>query len=134
MQQLQQRIGDAVRQYRPDSPAAAQALQQASHGIDEAQLRDRLDLAGQFIAQGRAAYVAPSESASTEALRSLREQLSQAQAAAGATTRVGADALAEELGRVRALREQLQRLADASRALGERWHRAEREQQRRRWQ
>ena len=117
VQQLQQRIGDAARQYRPDSPEAAQALQQASHGIDESELRDRLDLAGQFIAQGRAAYVAPSESASTEALRALREQLAQAQAAAGASTPVSADALADELGRVRALREQLQRLADASRAL-----------------
>jgi hypothetical protein len=110
LQQLDQQLGDAARQYRADAPQAAQALTQAGHDLHEADLPNQLERAAQYIENGRAAYIAAAESGVTDGLRGLRDQLRQAAALAGARSAPERDAVGDELARVQALREQLQRL------------------------
>jgi hypothetical protein len=114
LQRLQGDIATAARRYRNDAPEAAHALEQAGRDLQESDLQGRLTIAAQFIEQGRAAYVAASESAVTDGMRGLRDQLQHAASLAGARTAAPADPIANALARVQNLREEVQGLANAN--------------------
>jgi hypothetical protein len=116
MQRLDSDMASARQQYRDSSPGVAQQLERAAGAARDADLANRLNTAAQYLERGRGAYIAASESAVTDGMRGLRDDLTRAAGmAGGGSTAPARDGVGDELARVQSLRQELQRLADAQR-------------------
>jgi len=117
VQELEQDARNTAQQIGDGQPGAADQIREALDKLRDAEVETRLAIAAAYIQQGEAVYVAGSESAVTEALRELRDDLQRARSALtntgpdepGETARD--DGLADTLAETRALRRELQRLA-----------------------
>jgi len=119
IQDLKQDARNTAAQVGESQPRVAEELQDAIEKLQEVQVDARLSVAADYIEQGEAVYVAASESAVTEALRQLREDLRRAEGMArdGSGERRGegeGNALAETLAETRQLRRDLQRMAEGT--------------------
>jgi hypothetical protein len=78
LQQLQQDAQTTARTYDEDEPRAADEIREGLQRIRDMEVEARIAVAAAYIEQGEAVYVASSESAVTEALRRLRDDLQRA--------------------------------------------------------
>jgi len=108
-----QQIGEA-------QPGAAEQVRDALDKVRDAEIETRIAVAAAYIEQGEAVYVAGSESAVTEALRELSEDLKHARALAesGGRDESGTgerqSGLAQTLADTQQLRRELQQLAEGN--------------------
>ena len=72
----------AAQTYDDDDPAAADEIRDGLQRLRDLEVEARIAVAAAYIEQGEAVYVASSESAVTEALRRLRDDLQRASAMA----------------------------------------------------
>jgi hypothetical protein len=114
IQQLQRDAQGSAQDFEEDQPRVADELREAISKLQEQEIEARIAVAAAYIEQGEAVYVASSESAVTEALRDLREDMRRAEGMA----RPGADGepqpgdrLQDALADTRSLRRGLQRAA-----------------------
>ena len=120
IQTLQQDARNTAQQIAENQPAAAEQVRDALDKIRDAEIETRIAVAAAYIEQGEAVYVAGSESAVTEALRELSEDLQRAQALgeAGAGGEPGSgqgrNGLAQTLAETQQLRRELQQLAEGN--------------------
>jgi hypothetical protein len=114
LQRLQQDAQAAARTYDEDDPRAADEIRDGIGRIRDMEVEARIAVAAAYIEQGEAVYVASSESAVTEALRRLRDDLQRASdlAAAGGQPRED-DGVRATLAETRELRRALQQAASA---------------------
>lgn len=117
IQALQQDARNTAQQIDDDQPVAAEQVRNALDKIRDAEVETRIAVAAAYIEQGEAVYVAGSESAVTEALRELSQDLQRARAlgesgqeAAGE----GQNSLARAFAETQQLRRELQRLAEGN--------------------
>jgi pilus assembly protein FimV len=123
VRQLGDAIGAAADRYRRDAPAMASALRAAQGTITGTDLANRLDIDAQYLDQGAGRAIASTDAAVTQSLGEVNRQLQAAAAGATPSQLAGAgraDALGQELARLRALRGQLARAADAAQSGGTR--------------
>ncbi|MDH3545463.1 MAG: hypothetical protein OEN22_00080 [Gammaproteobacteria bacterium] len=101
-----------------DQPRAAEMISDGIENLQELQIEARIAVAAAYIERGQGIYVAASESAVTEGLRELRDDLSRAErlvaGGTGTLDETGRDALDNALAETQQLRRTLQRLADGS--------------------
>jgi len=120
VQALEQDARNAANRITDEQPGAAEEIREALEELREAEIAARIAVAAAYIEQGEAVYVIGSESAVTEALRELRQDLSRAQsmvAANGSGSAEGeqqGDSLSETLANTQQLRRQLQELTRGS--------------------
>ncbi len=120
LQKLDQDARNTAQQIAESQPGAAGQLREALEKLRESEIESRMSVAAAYIEQGEAVYVAASESAVTEALREFKTDIERAgaMAAGGAGQQAGRgeqrDGLAEALAEARALRRELQQLADGN--------------------
>lgn len=115
VQRLEREMTSSARSLRNDAGSTSQTLERAVQDLRDSELQARLAIAADYIRRGGAAFVAGSESAVTDGLRDLRDQLRRAESmAGGATANAGQDPADEALSRVQALRRELQQLANAA--------------------
>ena len=114
LQQLQRDIQDTAGQFRQQSPEAVEQLDQAREVISQSQLEERLNVAAEYIAYGAAPYIAGSESAVTNALDEIGNRLRQAESDALGTDMTEQDPVERTLAEARALRQELEQLANSS--------------------
>ena len=117
LQQLEQDARNTAKQIADSEPAAAEQIREAVDNLREEEVETRLSVAAAYIEQGEAVYVAGSESAVTEALRELQQNLDRARSMVG-TGRDGEPrdetaqgGLRETLADTRELRRGLQQLS-----------------------
>ena len=112
LQALEQDIRTVARQIAEGQQRTAQQLEEAVEKLREQDIDTRLAFAAAYIERGEAVYVAGSESAVTDSLRELSEDLERAQAGlAGAQPGEGEqESLERTLADTRALRRNLQRM------------------------
>src|SRR6185437_6405792 len=121
VRQLDDAIAAAARAHREDAPGTAAALAHAQAAIRQGNLADRLDIAAQALDAGSVRAALPGERQLTQGLAEVQRQLQQAARIAGQGTApagAGANQLADELARLRALRSQLQQQANAAQSAG----------------
>ncbi|HTT05494.1 MAG TPA: hypothetical protein VMF64_09405 [Steroidobacteraceae bacterium] len=121
VRQLADAIAAEARAHRDDSPTTVAALGSAQAAIRGADLANRLDIAAQALDQGAARALGAGEAQVTQGLAEVQRRLQSAAVIAGqGATPAGAraDALADELARLRALRSQLQQSANAAQSAG----------------
>jgi hypothetical protein len=125
VQELEQKARNTAQQIKESQPGAAEQLREAIEKLRESEIETRIAVAAAYIEQGEAVYVAGSESAVTEALRELREDLERARSMAG-SGRNGergqgepGNGLNETLAETRELRRELQRLAEGGATRGD---------------
>ena len=118
VQALEQDARNTAAQIDENQPAAAEEIRDAIEKLREEEIETRIAVAAAYIEQGEAVYVAASESAVTEALRELSQDLERARGMArqnGDGERregeSGQPGLADTLAETRALRRELQQLA-----------------------
>jgi hypothetical protein len=116
LQDLEQDARNTARDLDDEEPRAAEEIREALEKLRELEIETRLAVAAMYIEQGEAIYIAGSESAVTQGMRELREDLQRAEdlAGQGSGGRGGEsrDGLAETLAATRQLRRELQRLAE----------------------
>jgi hypothetical protein len=122
LQSLDQDVRTEARHLRENKPRAAQQLEEAVTELREMRIDTRIAIAAAYIEQGEAIYVVASESAVTEALRGLRENLRRAQAMTGGSdgdpSRADQSRLSDTLVETRQLRRGLQQWSEANAANG----------------
>lgn len=124
VQDLEQDAHSSAQQLEDSQPGAAAQLRAAIDKLRESEIETRISVAAAYIEQGEAVYVAASESAVTEALRELQEDLERARSmvsAGGERGEGGAargDSVAEAIAETRQLRRELQQLAEANATRG----------------
>jgi hypothetical protein len=117
VQELEQEARNTAQQIGENEPQAAEQIREAIDKLREEEVETRISVAAAYIEQGEAVYVAGSESAVTEALRELQQDLDRARSmASGGRDGERGDpseraSLAQTLAETRALRRELQRLA-----------------------
>ena len=113
LQELQQDAQIAAQTYDDDDPRAAEEIREGIQRIRDLEVEARIAVAAAYIEQGEAVYVASSESAVTEALRRLRDDLQRASdlAEPGAGQPGAEEGVRETLAEARELRRALQRAA-----------------------
>jgi hypothetical protein len=119
VQDLEQDARNTAQQIADNQPAAADQIREALDKLREEEIETRIAVAAAYIEQGEAVYVAGSESAVTDALRELSEDLDRARdmARGGEGSESGEPGqgqqggLAETLADTRDLRRNLQDLA-----------------------
>ena len=119
LQRLQQDAQAAALAYDEDDPRAADEIREGLQRIRDMEVEARIAVAAAYIEQGEAVYVASSESAVTEALRRLRDDLQRASdmAEPAADREPGdGDRLRATLAETRDLRRALQQMADGESA------------------
>ncbi len=116
VQDLEQDARNTAQQIADNQPAAAEQIREAIDKLREAEIETRISVAAAYIEQGEAVYVAASESAVTEALRELSQDMERARSMVqsgrdGEEGREGQqNGLAETLAETRELRRELQQL------------------------
>ncbi|MDH3441685.1 MAG: hypothetical protein OEM63_13080, partial [Gammaproteobacteria bacterium] len=121
VQALEQDARNTAQQIGEAEPGAADQIREAIDKLREEEVETRIAVAASYIEIGEAVYVAGSESAVTEALRELREDLERARAMAdggrggeqGESDGQGGG-LEATLAETRALRRELQELAEGN--------------------
>ena len=119
LQGLEQDVKSTAQSLQESQPDAARQLEEALEQLREDEVDARIAISAAYIEQGEAVYVSGSESAITEALREFGEAVQGARDAASGG-RQNADSAEQEgsleraLADTRALRRQLQELANAS--------------------
>lgn len=109
LQQLQRDAQGVASNLNDDEPDAADEIQEGVRKLQEFEIEARIAVAAAYIEQGEAIYVASSESAVTEALRDLREDLQRAEGMIGGSgTQQAGSRLQAALSNARALRRGLQ--------------------------
>jgi Mg2+ and Co2+ transporter CorA len=123
VQQLEQDARNTAQQIAENEPEAAEQIRDAIDKLREDEVETRIAVAAAYIEQGEAVYVAGSESAVTEALRELQEDMARARSmvrsgedgengeAEGQGQRGG---IARTLAETRELRRELQQLAEGN--------------------
>lgn len=117
LQQLEQDARNTAQQISENEPAAAEQIREAVEKLREEEVETRLSVAAAYIEQGEAVYVAGSESAVTEALRELEQDLDRARSMVGNDPNrdpgdeQGQGGLQQTLAETRELRRGLQQLA-----------------------
>jgi hypothetical protein len=114
LQQLHRDAQGAAQTYDEDDPRAAHEIREGIQRVRDMEVEARIAVAAAYIEQGEAVYVASSESAVTEALRRLRDDLQRASDAAtpGDDAPPGAEErMRAALADTRELRRALQRAA-----------------------
>ncbi len=119
VQNLQQDVRNTATQIENNEPGAAGELREAVEKLQDMQVETRMQVAADYIEQGEAVYVAASESAVTEALRQLSEDIRRAQGMAGEgggqqRGEYGRNGIEETLAETRELRRNLQQLAEGN--------------------
>ncbi|MCH8070501.1 MAG: hypothetical protein IIA09_01030 [Proteobacteria bacterium] len=118
LQALEQDARNSARNLDDANPRAAEEIREALRKLREMEIETRLAVAATYIEQGEAIYIAASESAVTQGLRELRDDLQRAgeMAGQGGEGRGGAgrDGFAETLAATQQLRRALQRLAEGN--------------------
>jgi hypothetical protein len=120
IQTLQQDARNTAQQIAQQQPAAAEQVRDALDKIRAAEIETRIAVAAAYIEQGEAVYVAGSESAVTEALRELSDDLQRARALGESRANgepgsgAGQNGLAQTLAETRQLRRELQQLAEGN--------------------
>lgn len=118
LQALEQDARNSARDLDDANPRAAEEIREALRKLREMEIETRLAIAATYIEQGEAIYIAASESAVTQGLRELRDDLQRAgeMAGQGGEGRGGAgrDGFAETLAATQQLRRALQRLAEGN--------------------
>jgi len=116
VQALEQDARNAANQIAEDQPGAAEEIREALEKLSETEIAARIAVAAAYIEQGEAVYVIGSESAVTEALRELRQDIGRAQSMVAAGSGGAGqgererDNLAETLANTQQLRRELQEL------------------------
>jgi len=128
VQELEQNARNTAQQIAENQPGAAQELRDAIEKLRESEVETRIAVAAAYIEQGEAVYVAGSESAVTEALRELREDVQRAQSMVSGgrdgdrngerDAGESGEGVGATLAETRELRRQLQRLAAGDLARG----------------
>lgn len=118
VQALQQDARNTASEIAESEPGASEEIREAIEKLRESEIETRISVAAAYIEQGEAVYVAGSESAVTEALRQLREDMQRARSMAasggegrGDGTGQPREGLAETLAETQSLRRGLQQLA-----------------------
>jgi hypothetical protein len=119
LQALEQQARDTARNLDDNEPRAAEEIREALEELREMEIETRLAVAAAYIEQGEAIYIAGSESAVTQGLRELRDDMQRAEDMAGrgggeGRDGEGGDGFAEALAETQRLRRELQRLAEGS--------------------
>jgi hypothetical protein len=117
LQTLEQDARNTARALDDAEPRAAEEIRAAIEAIREMEIEARLAVAAAYIEQGEAIYIAGSESAVTQGLRELRDDMQRAKDMAGQGSGAGRggegrDGFAETLAETQQLRRELQRLAE----------------------
>ena len=122
LQSLDQDVRTEARYLRDNEPRAADQLEEAVAELREMRIDTRIAVAAAYIEQGGAIYIAASESAVTEALRRLRENLGRAEditsGSDGDPSRADQNRLTNTLAEIRQLRRSLQEWSEANAANG----------------
>ena len=129
LEALEQDIQRVAQQFRNQTPGASDELNQALANLQQSQAIARLAIAGDYIRQGGAAQIAPTEAVTTSALRDLERDTDEALALATREAVSGEEAepdpSAELVAELQSLRRQLAMLtqeeaeANAQQASGE---------------
>ena len=113
LQTLEQDAKSTGQQIRDNEPGAAAQIDEAIEKLREMEIEMRLAVSAAYIEQGEAVYIAASDSAITEALRELQQDLQRAEGMAGEAGSEGGagsgqDSLTRALANTRQLRRELQ--------------------------
>ena len=119
LQSLEQDARNTARALDNAEPRAAEEIRQAIDATRELEIEARLAVAAAYIEQGEAIYIAGSESAVTQGLRELRDDMQRAEDMTGQGSGAGRggegrDDFAETLAETQRLRRELQRLAEGN--------------------
>ncbi len=119
LQSLEQDARNTARALDDAEPRAAEEIRKAIETIRELEIEARLAVAAAYIEQGEAIYIAGSESAVTQGLRELRDDMQRAedmtrQGNGAGRGGEGRDDFAETLAETQRLRRELQRLAEGN--------------------
>ncbi len=118
LQALEQGARNSARDLDNANPRAAEEIRGALEKLRELDIQARLARAAAYIEQGEAIYIAASESAVTQGLRELRDDLQRAEEMAGQDGEgrgaAGRDGFADTLAATQQLRRELQRLAEGN--------------------
>ena len=119
LQSLEQDARNTARALDDAEPRAAEEIRTAIETIREMEIEARLAVAAAYIEQGEAIYIAGSESAVTQGLRELRDDMQRAEDMTGQGSGAGRggegrDSFAETLAETQRLRRELQRLAEGN--------------------
>jgi len=113
LQSLEQDARETARRMRDHEPRAAEQIDDAVRRLREMEVETRLAVAAAYIQRGEAVYVIGSESAVTEALRELREDLQRAESMTG-TAAGEQGGVAQTLAETQQLRRALQQFAQGN--------------------
>ncbi len=123
IQALQQDARNTASEIADNQPGASEEIREAIERLRESEIETRMSVAAAYIEQGEAVYVAGSESAVTEALRQLREDMQRARSMAeaggegrGEGSGQPREGLSETLAETQTLRRELQQLAQGEQA------------------
>jgi len=127
VQALEQDARNTAQQIDDAAPGAADQVRDAIDNLREEEVETRIAVAASYIEIGEAVYVAGSESAVTEALRELRDDFERARRMAeggrgderGESEGRGNGGLQATLAETRALRRELQELAEGRANMGD---------------
>jgi hypothetical protein len=123
LEALEQDIQRVAQQFRSQTPGASDELNEALANLQQSQAIARLAIAGDYIRQGGAAQIAPTEAVTTSALRDLERDTDEAFARATREAVSGEesepDPNAELVAELQALRRQLAMLTEAEAANAE---------------
>ena len=111
LQGLEQDIHASVEAFQDSLPEAVSELEDARDVISKSQLQERLYVASEYIAYGAAPYIAGSESAVTQALSEITENLQSAQRVANGAELSDSNDLDRTLAQARSLRRELEQLS-----------------------
>ena len=119
LQSLEQDARNTARALDDADPRAAEEIREAIETVREMEIEARLAVAAAYIERGEAIYIAGSESAVTQGLRELRDDMQRGEDMTGrgggaGRGEAGRDGLAETLAETQRLRRELQRLAEGN--------------------
>ncbi len=123
LQALEQDARNTARDLDSAEPRAAEEIREAIEKLRETEIETRIAVAAAYIERGEAIYIAASESAVTQGLRELRDDMQRAEAMTGQGSGdgrggEGRDELAVTLAATQQLRRELQRLAEGGAGSG----------------